>query len=211
MKLIVFGATGGTGRQVVAQALEEGHEVAAVVRRPEAFDLRHDKLEVVKGDVLRPATFRQAMSGKDAVLSALGVSHRNPTTVYSAGTANMMEAMQAAGVRRLVCLSSAGLDIPADTPLLQRLVIRMVIQRMYKHAYEDMARMEAAARASLGITWTVIRPPRLTNGPRTKAYRTAVNKPLPGARGISRADLADFMIRSITEPSNDQAVVEISN
>ncbi|MFB0840621.1 NAD(P)-dependent oxidoreductase [Paenibacillus oleatilyticus] len=113
----MFGATGGTGRQVVIQALEEGHEVTAVVRRPETFDLRHDKLEVLKGDVLLPATFRQAMRGKDAALSALGVSHRNPTTVYSTGTVKIMEAMQAAGVRRLVCLSSAGLEVPVATPL----------------------------------------------------------------------------------------------
>lgn len=211
MKLIVFGATGGTGRQVVVQALEEGHEVTAVVRRPEAFDLRHDKLEVLKGDVLLPATFRQAMSGKDAALSALGVTHRNPTTVYSTGTVNIMEAMQTAGVRRLVCLSSAGLEVPVATPLPQRLVIRYVIQRIYKHAYEDMSRMEAAVRASSGITWTVVRPPRLTNGPRTEAYRTAVNNPLLGAQGISRADLANFMIRSIADPSTYQAIAEISN
>ncbi|KQL50018.1 hypothetical protein AN963_10210 [Brevibacillus choshinensis] len=211
MKLIVFGGTGGTGRQVVVQALEEGHEVAVVVRRPETFELRHDKLKVVKGDVLMPATFRQAMSGMDAVLSALGVSHRNPTTVYSAGTANLMEVMQETGVPRLVCLSSAGLDDPADSPLLQRLVIRFVIQRMYKHAYEDMVRMEAAVRASSGITWTVVRPPRLTNGPRTEAYRTAVNKPLLRAKGISRADLANFMIQSIADRSTYQAVVEISD
>jgi len=211
MKLIVFGATGGTGRQVVVQALEEGHDVAAVVRKPEALDLRHDKLEVVKGDVLLPATFRQAMSGKDAVLSALGVSHRNPTTVYSSGTAAIMEAMKESGVSRLICLSSAGVDIPADTPLMQRLVIRLVIQRMYKHAYEDMARMEAAVQASSGLSWSVIRPPRLTNGPRTKSYRTAINKPVSRAVGISRADLADFMLRSIADRSTYQTVMEISN
>lgn len=211
MKLIVFGGTGGTGRLTVTQALEAKHEVTAVVRQPEAFDLRHRNLEVVKGDVLLPATFKQAMIGKEAVLSALGVSHRNPTTVYSVGTANIVEAMQAAGVRRLICLSSAGLTIPADTPLLQKLVIRLVIQRMYKHAYEDMSRMEEKVRASSRLTWTVIRPPRLTNGPRTGSYRTAANKPLPGAAGISRADLADLIIRSITDPSTFQAVMEISN
>lgn len=211
MRLIVFDATGGTGRQVVVQALEAGHEVAAVVRKPGAFDLRHDKLEVVKGDVLMPATFQEAMRGRDAALSALGVSHRNPTTVYSEGTANIMKTMQAAGVGRLVCLSSAGLEVPSSTPLLQRLVIRFVIQRMYKYAYEDMARMEAAVRASFGITWTVVRPPRLTNGSRTGAYRTAANMPLPRAEGISRSDLADFMIRSIADPAVYRAVVEISN
>lgn len=210
MKLIVFGGTGGTGRLAVTQALEAKHEVTAVLRKPEAFDLCHRNLEVVKGDVLLPATFKQAMNGKEAVLSALGVSHRNPTTVYSEGTANIVEAMQAAGVRRLICLSSAGLLIPEDTPMLQRLVIRLVIQRMYRHAYEDMSRMEEKVRASSRLTWTVIRPPRLTNGPRTGSYRTAASKPLPGAVGISRADLAEFMIRSITDPSTFQAVMEIS-
>ncbi|ULL18386.1 NAD-dependent epimerase/dehydratase family protein [Paenibacillus sp. H1-7] len=127
MKLVIFGATGGTGRQVAVQALEKGHKVTAVVRKPEALDLRHDNLEVIQGDVLHPPSIREAISGKDAVLSALGVTHRNPTTVYSAGTANVMEAMRTAGVQRLVCLSSAGLEVPADTPLLQRLVIRLII------------------------------------------------------------------------------------
>ncbi|RKN84380.1 NAD(P)-dependent oxidoreductase [Paenibacillus ginsengarvi] len=210
MKLIVFGASGGTGRQAVVQALEQGHEVTAVVRKPENFDVRPGALEVIRGDVLLPATFRQALHGKDAVLSALGVSHKNPTTVYSEGTSSIMEAMQSAGVLRLICLSSAGLDIASDTPLLQRMVIRLVIQRMYKHAYADMARMEAAIRTSSGINWTVIRPPRLTNGPRTKAYRTAIGKPLPGAEGISRADLADYMIRSIADRAAYGQIVEIS-
>ncbi|MFE5322191.1 NAD(P)-dependent oxidoreductase [Paenibacillus sp. NPDC056579] len=211
MKLVIFGATGGTGRQVAVQALEKEHKVTAVVRKPEALDLRHDNLEVIQGDVLHPPSIREAISGKDAVLSALGVTHRNPTTVYSAGTANVMEAMRTAGVQRLVCLSSAGLEVPADTPLLQRLVIRLVIQRMYRHAYQDMSRMETELRESSGFTWTVIRPPRLTNGPHTQAYRTAVNRPLSQAKGISRADLADFMIRSIADPATYQAVVEISD
>ncbi|WP_239615057.1 NAD(P)-dependent oxidoreductase [Cohnella mopanensis] len=209
MKLTVFGATGGTGRQVVVQALEAGHEVTVVVRRPEALDVSHERLKVIRGDVLDPRSFEQSIRGKDAVVSALGVTQRRPTTLYSEGTGNIMHAMQSSGVRRLICLSSAGLDIPEDTPFMQRVVIRQVIQRLYKYAYEDMARMEAKVRAS-GLDWTVIRPPRLTNGPRTGTYRTTVNQTLPGAQGIARADLADCMINRLVDNETFRTTMEIS-
>jgi NAD(P)-dependent dehydrogenase (short-subunit alcohol dehydrogenase family) len=83
MNLIVFGATGGTGRQVVAQALTAGHAVTAVARRPDALAIRHDRLAVLHGDVLEPATLAQPLAGQDAVVSALGVRSRAPTTVFS--------------------------------------------------------------------------------------------------------------------------------
>ncbi|WP_018755454.1 NAD(P)-dependent oxidoreductase [Paenibacillus terrigena] len=210
MKIVVFGATGGTGRQIVMQALEFGHEVTAIVRNPEAVDIRHEQLVVVRGDVLNLSSFSPWIIGKDAVLSALGVNHRKPTTVYSEGTGNIVKAMEGAGVRRLIGLSSAGLVVPPDTPLLQRLVIQLVIQPMYKYAYEDMTRMEAILRKS-SLDWTVIRPPRLTDGSKTGTYRTALNKPLLKAQGISRADLADYMMKSIPNSSSFHAVVEISN
>ncbi|MEW9702215.1 NAD(P)-dependent oxidoreductase [Paenibacillus sp. SI8] len=210
MKVVVFGATGGTGRQAVIQALELGHEVTVIVRNPAAVDIRNERLEVVHGDVLELSSFSKWLANKDAVLSALGVAHRKPTTVYSEGTDHIMKAMQAADIRRLVCLSSAGLEIPLDTPMLQQFVIRHVIQPMYKHAYEDMSRMEAIVRNS-GLDWTVIRPPRLTNGPKTETYRTSINGALHQAQGISRADLANYMLRSLLDRSSFQAVVEISN
>jgi len=210
MKIVVFGATGGTGRQVVTQALACGHEVTAIVRNPAAVDIRHERLEIVKGDVLDRSSISPWIAGKDAVLSALGVNHRKPTTVYSEGTGNIVKAMREEGVHRLICLSSAGLAIPSDTPFMQRLVIQFVIQPMYKYAYEDMARMEAMVRTT-GLDWTVIRPPRLTNGAMTGTYRTAVKQPLHKAQGISRADLADYMMKSIQDSSSFQAVVEISN
>ncbi|WP_152393798.1 NAD(P)-dependent oxidoreductase [Paenibacillus guangzhouensis] len=209
MKMAVFGATGGTGRQVVMQALALGHEVTAIVRNPDKVGIRHDRLEIVRGDVLDLPSFSRSIAGQDAVLSALGVNHRKPTTVYSEGTENIAKAMYASGVRRLICLSSAGLAIPPDTPILQRLVIQLVIQRMYKHPYEDMDRMEASVRRS-GLNWTVIRPPRLTNGAKTGIYRTAANHHLPKAQGISREDLADFMLRSVSDASLRQTIVEIA-
>lgn len=210
MKIVVFGATGGTGRQVVSQALEAGHEVTVVVRNPEAVNIRGERLKIFQGDVLDLASFSKRIVGQDAVLSALGVNHRKPTTVYSEGTGNIVKAMREAGARRLVCLSSAGLEIPEDTPWMMRQTIKLVIQPMFKYAYEDMARMEKNLRGS-GLDWTVVRPPRLTNRPKTGAYRTAMNKHLPKAQGITRADLADYMIKSIPDEASYQAIVEISN
>jgi len=209
MKLAVFGATGGTGRQLVAQAIELGHDVTVIARTPAAVDLRSEQLTIVPGDVLDLSSFKRWIFGQDAVISALGVNHRRPTTVYSEGTGNIVQAMRGAGVRRLIGLSSAGLEIPDDTPWMMRQTIRLVIQPMYKHAYEDMKRMEEKLRKS-GLDWTVIRPPRLTNGPRTGVYRTALHLHLAQASGVSRADLADYMLRSLQDSSSYQAIVEIS-
>lgn len=210
MKVVVFGATGGTGRQVVAQAIERGHEVTVIARNPEAVDVRGERLVIFRGDVLDPSSFSKWIVGQDAVISALGVNHRKPTTVYSEGTGNIVKAMQQAGVRRFVGLSSAGLEIPGDTPWMVRQTIRLVIQPMFKYAYEDMARMEEKLRKS-DLIWTVIRPPRLTNGPKTGSYRTALHTHLSKARGISRADLAHYMLKSVVDSASYKAVVEISN
>ncbi len=110
MKLVVFGATGGIGAEVVAQALAAGHEVTAVARRPEAVTIRRARLDVVYGDVLEAATIRDLISGQDVVVSAVGARNRAPTTVYSAGVANIMTAMRAAQVRRIFCISASGID-----------------------------------------------------------------------------------------------------
>jgi len=210
MKIAVFGATGGTGRQVITQAIEAGHEVTVIARNPKAFDIHGERLEIFQGDVLDLASFSKRIVGQDAILSALGVNHRKPTTVYSDGTGNIVKAMHEAGVHRLICLSSAGLEIPDDMPWVVRQTIKLVIQPMFKYAYEDMARMEEDLWKS-GLNWTVVRPPRLTNGQKTGVYRTAVNNHLPKAQGITRADLADYMIKSVPDETVYQAIVEISN
>jgi putative NADH-flavin reductase len=98
MNLIVFGATGGTGRHVVAQALSAGHTVTAVARRSDLLNKTHEQLHVVRGDVFEPATFIQGLAGQDAVVSALGVRSQTPTTLFSAGVAQIMCAMHMHGV-----------------------------------------------------------------------------------------------------------------
>ncbi|MFJ6136995.1 NAD(P)-dependent oxidoreductase [Kitasatospora sp. NPDC092286] len=214
-KLLVFGATGGTGVQLLAQALAAGHAVTAVVRDPgrvpaPASRKADGPLTVLRGDVLDAAGWRSALAGHDAVLSCLGsTDRRRPTTVYSQGTLNILAAMHKAGVSRLLCLSSAGLETDPGIPLAQRLVTRLVIQRLYRHGYADMARMEAVVRTD-DTAWTVVRPPMLTDGPLTRRYRTAENAHLTAATSLSRADLAHYLLTGVGDRRTHRAVVEVS-
>lgn len=210
MKLVVFGATGGTGRLVVEQALAAGHEVTAVARRPSAIIARHERLTVVRGDVLEPSKIERAVAGQDAAVSALGAADRAPTTVYSEGTGNVAQAMLAGGVRRLTCVSSGGLEADHPyAPLLQRLVTKLFVQRLYKNPFADMARMEEELERS-GLDWTVIRAPMLTDGPRTERYRVAASGHLDRPGRISRADLADYILAHLNDLASYRAKVEIS-
>lgn len=211
MKLLILGATGGTGAQLLTQALDARHDVTVVVRDPNKMPVSdHAPPAIITADVLRPQTWKDAVAGHDAVLSCLGsTDRRHPTTVYSQGTTNIIDAMRHGEVRRLLCLSSAGLEIPPETPLPQRLVTRLVIQRLYRHGYADMTAMERIVAASC-IDWTIIRPPMLTNGPLTERYRAAANQHLPNPKPISRTTLAHYMLTHIEDQDTWQKTVEVS-
>lgn len=212
MNIVVFGATGQTGRHAVEQLLAQGHKVTCVVRRPDQLTLRHDGLRIVKGDVFDSETFHPVMEGKDAVVSVLGVQQRKPTTVYSQGTRNIMEGMSKHGVKRLICVSSSALELPPQTPFLSRLFLEQFLKRLLKNLYADMERMEHAVRRS-DLDWTVIRPPRLTNGPVTRNYRISVNEPMTKPkmiRGVSRAEVADCIVVQLNNPASVHGVIEIS-
>jgi putative NADH-flavin reductase len=200
MKLTVFGATGPTGREVVAQALERGHQVTAVARRPEDLGPARPGLSVVRADVTAPAAeLAESITGADAVLSALGARGRHPTTVYSQGTKGIAEAMAARGVSRLICISSDGIEVPEGLGLPQRLVMSQVIQRLYRHQYADMTRMEAYL-ADSPLDWTIVRAPRLTDGPALAATRISLDLPILDATGLRRADLAAWMLDAVALP-----------
>ena len=209
MKLIVFGATGGTGKQVVEQALQAGHQVTVVVRRPASFAELYPQLTVFQCDVLQSATFEPAFQGADAVVSCLGIQTREPTTVYSEGVANIVRAMHKADITRLLCVSAIAVEVPPRSSWLIKLVTKYILQRLFRHLYGDMLRMEAALRDS-ALDWTVIRPPQLTDKKSTGHYRTAINEPILNPSKISRADLAHYIIRHLTDGKTFKARVEIS-
>ncbi|MEP7290132.1 MAG: SDR family oxidoreductase [Chloroflexota bacterium] len=206
MKLIVFGATGGIGAHVVAQALAAGHDVTAVARRPSAVTLRHERLSVIEGDVLNAVSIRASVVGQDAVVSALGVRDRAPTTVYSEGVANIMQAMQAAQVRRIICISASGLDAGI---WWQRFMGKVFLWRLLKNMYTDLLRMESEVTAS-NLDWTILRPPAYTNGPRTGHYQAVVNHKLTHGWHISRADIADYIVHHLNDTNTYCGRVELA-
>ena len=196
MKLIVFGATGSIGRRLVEQALAQGHAVTAFARRPFAPDLSHPELTRLTGDVLDPAAVDAAVQGQDAALVALGAGAKGQ--LRAPGTRNVVEAMQRHGVRRLVCLSTLG---GGDSrPLLTFFWKRIMFGLLLREAYADHQAQEAIVRES-GLDWTLVRPGAFTDGPATGAYKHGFPATERGLKlKISRADVADFMLRQLGDP-----------
>lgn len=198
MRILIVGATGGTGRELVKQGLERGHEVTAFARRPEAVAVRHENLRVARGDVMDPASVAAAMAGQEAVLSALG--HKRwfyPTRILSQGTANLLDAMAKQGVRRFVCETSLGVgESWWRLGLYYTLFVIPVILPLY---YWDKNRQERIVRAS-AADWILVRPGALNNGRKRGVYRHGrhVGNPIWTVR-ISRADAADFMLNQLAD------------
>ena len=210
MRLAVFGATGGTGAELVRQALERGHCVTALARRPDAVRIGHRDLHVVGGDVLVPGAAHRVVAGADAVISALGIGYRrHATTVYSQGTGNILAAMRHAGVERLLVVSTSSLRRPPPRQLAEWLLATLVLHPLLRRPYADMALMEDDVRRS-GTAWTLVRAARLTSGRATGSYRTAVGGKLSSCWSISRADLAGYLLDHVTDGSLHRATVEIA-
>lgn len=210
MRLTVFGPTGGTGAEVVRQALADGHEVRAVARRPAAVAGQESGLlTVLAGDVLDPGSLDGAVTGADAVLSALGPPPRNPAAaVHARGTAAVADAMRLAGVRRFVGVSASPAAPRAEKSTLERLVLHPLLERVFG-VYEDMRRMERML-ADSDLEWTVFRPPRLLDKPGTGRYRTAVGGRLAGGWNLPRADLAAAMLAAADDPALIRHTVTIA-
>jgi putative NADH-flavin reductase len=197
MKLTVFGATGKTGRHVVEQALDAGHEVAAFVRNPAKLELRHERLRVVQGDIADAAEVREAVRGQDAVISALGQTKTSSKDVLTVAARHLVPAMQDEGARRLVTLVGAGVPDERDEGSLGRTLMRGLMKLVARHVLEDAERHAEIVRSS-DLEWSLVRPPRLTDGPKQGEYRTGYLQ-LGGTNTISRADLADFMLTLATD------------
>jgi putative NADH-flavin reductase len=194
-KLLLFGATGPSGQVLLRQALEAGHSVTAVVRNPDAFQQSHENLELVKGDVLVSSSFQSAVAGKDAVLSTLGVgSSMKATTVYSEGGKNIVEAMRAASVKKFICVTSGGME--EDDPSLG-FAYKYIFKPLFSKPYGDMKVLETYLRTVQDMDWVIVRPAQLTDTPRTGVYRISPRFAPEGGVKISRADLADFMLKQI--------------
>jgi putative NADH-flavin reductase len=197
MKVLVFGATGGTGRELLRQSLDQGHEVTAFVRDPSRLgEIAHANLRIVTGNVLDPEAVESTVPGHDAVLYAIGAGPKR-TTIREQGVRIVIEAMQAAKVKRLVCLSSFGVgDSRADLSLFTRYVVVGIFLR---HAFADHERQEAVVK-KCALDWILVRPPHLKDGAHTGSYQHGLTLAYGNIEGwISRGDLADFMLQQLED------------
>ncbi|MGH3734910.1 MAG: NAD(P)-dependent oxidoreductase [Micromonosporaceae bacterium] len=211
MRLTILGATGGIGRALIDQALREGHTVTAVVRDPARLDHVHERLDLQVADVTDPESLRPAVKGADAVLVALGprsLRDSRTTTINSSGVRAAIAAMEETDVSRLVVVSAAPVAEPAQGDTLAFKVFRGLLWRVMPEHYRDLTTMERQIRQS-GLRWTVVRPPKLTDGPATRRYRTAYGRPV-GNR-ISRADVADALLRALTDERTVGAALGVGN
>lgn len=191
MRLAIFGATGGTGVALTQQALDAGHSVRVLVRNPSRLPISSDRMRVVLGNVLDRESVVKTVLGSDAVLSCLG--QRNLVKnlhVLSGGTRLILDVMKQHGVKRFVCETSFGVaESYNDAPLFAKLVFRT----MLRVPYSDKVVQEAMIRES-GLEWTIVRPTRLTDGPKTGNYTVGERLRCKAGANISRADVAEFML-----------------
>ena len=197
MQLLVIGATGGTGRQAIEQALQRGHYVTAFVRDPAKLSIQHPNLTVLTGDVLKPETLLPAVRRQDAVFCSLGGRLGKTDHAVADGTKNIIAAMQLAGIRRLLVVSSLGTgDSFADASLPSKLFIKTVLSGVI--AEKEV--QEQAIRGS-GLDWVIARPTRLTDDPATGQYKVDEHLTFSALAmpRISRADVAAFLLNQIEE------------
>ncbi len=195
MKLTIFGASGRTGQHLLRQALQDGHQVTALVRDPAKISAQKDRLTLVQGSLTDPACLDRAIAGADAVISVLGPAHNRPTFDISQGMQAILAAMQKHGVCRLVITAGAGVGDPGDRPGLFNRLMNVLLKAAAKNVYEDMRRSVALVRAS-GLDWTVVRVPMLTDAPATGRVQVGMVGAGMGPR-ITRADLANFLLREV--------------
>jgi uncharacterized protein YbjT (DUF2867 family) len=221
MKLTIFAATGGIGRQLLEQAIAAGHDVTVVVRNPGKLtqDVRTVTADLAAPD---PAVLESAVAGADAVLSGLGPRSNADAGIVSQGTRAMVAAMQATGVRRIVVVTAAPVGTvaspgrpnpPKHDPgdgFFMRHLFSQIAKTVFGKGYADLAVMEDIL-ADSGLDWTVIRPPKLTDKPLTRSYRTAFGQNIRSGWSVPRADDAHLMLRTLGQPDTIGHVIRIAS
>jgi len=209
MKIIVFGATGTIGRLVTAELLARGHVVTAFARHPDRLPLTHENLVSAAGDALQPADVSRAMAGQDAAIVVLGAGAARRSRIRSQGTLNVIRAMQAHGVRRLVVQSTLGARDSWDT--LNFWWKRVMFGLLLAPVFRDHELQEQLVEAS-GLDWTIVRPGAFSDAP---TARPAIEDVPLSARGlalkVNRGDLARFLGRIADDGSLAHRAVGLSS
>lgn len=206
MKILIFGATGTIGRQLVKQALDLGHEVTAFARNPSRVEGQHANLTIVQGDVMNPASVERAIDGHEAVMCSLGAGAKGK--IRSKGTQNIIRAMEKTETRRFICQSTLGVgDSQGNLNFFWKYIMFGLLLRQ---AYTDHVLQETYVRQS-ELDWTIIRPAAFTDGERTGRYMHGFSSRDKTPTGkISRADVADFMLNQLNDDTYLRAAPGLS-
>lgn len=223
MKLVVLGASGRIGTEVVRQAVAAGHAVTAVVREGSTLQVPLPELrlvaaragvaggltEVVTADVMDPASIGPVLEGHDAVLSALGPRPKGPSDILTSSARSTLRALEDSGVRRYVVVSVAGIHTGNDGPVT-KYVVKPLIQRLLRESFADARRMEELIGASQ-LDWTIVCPPRLTNGTAKGTIRSNTEGTVRGGFTITRADVATYMLDAVDNAALNRKTALIAN
>jgi len=194
MRIAVFGATGGTGKEIVVQALAMGYDVSALVRDPNRLSPEAKDINTVVGDVLDPDKVNQTLRDADAVVVSLGNRSDSPENTVSSGTKHIIDAMGDQGVKRLVVITSLGVgDSKDQVPIAFKLVMKTVMRKIMA----DKELQEKYVQDS-GLDWVILRPGELRDGPKTGEYNAGTGREIM-AKAISRADLASFALKQLID------------
>lgn len=197
MKIVVFGASRGVGLEVVKQALEEGQQVTAFIRTPSKMEIKHENLVLFQGDAMDAIAVEKAIHAQDAVISALGPTRPPVPGMMEMAARNIVNAMKKHGVQRIVSTTGAGVRQPEDRPKFADHMISFLLNLLAKEVVLDSAANVKIIQTSK-LDWTIVRFPRLMDGPRTGVYRVGyVGK--NSSSQLSRADGADFILKELVE------------
>lgn len=209
MKWAVVGASGRTGRHVVDLLLADGHDVVAIARRASGTLVPRPGLHIVDHDIRDSTGLHDHVAGGDRAVSAIGVgASRAPATAYSAGTQNLLAALD--DDQPLAVVSAAPVGDRHQFPWMDRTVVMPVLDRFFGASYADMRQMESLLTAS-DRAWVSLRPPRLLDRPATGTWRLGLDKPPPRTRSITVGDLAAALIDAVNQPDLHGNAVYVTN
>jgi len=206
VKLVVFGATGKTGSEIVKQSLAQGHEVTAFVRDPSKMVVENDRLQLITGDVFDFAAVTEAVQGQEAVICSLGSTSLGKTTIRSEGTANIIKAMDENHIKRLLVVSAMGIGESWSTLSSAN---KLFFNTVLRNTRKDHEKQEALVKAS-SLDWTIVRPSGLTDTPMTGNYDVGEAIVAQSSR-IARADVAHFIVKELDDNAFVCKAVTITN
>lgn len=208
MKLLIFGATGKTGTQLLEQGLAQGHHITAFVRDPAKIHIHHTNLSVVKGDIDNYQNIKDAVAGQDAVISVLGNKTGDAlwksNTVISQALLKIISAMEEQKVSRIIFVTSFG--VGSNIQFLEKLFIKIFLWNLFA----DIPRQESSLQKS-GLQWTIVRPARLVDGPKAPRYWFREDLPIAPFSKISRADVADLIFKCLADPKTIKKILTVAS